>query len=366
MTAADDRVFVGEQDDPKQNGIYIASAGAWVRSRDFDSNRDVTKGTRVSVTDGTVNANTTWVIVTSANPITVGTSDITFASVVAVEVAKELNSTNKASPVNADRVFGSDSAASFGLVYYTWTQIKAFLFASPALTGNPTSPTPSPGDDDTSIATTGFVKAAFDVLKGGVSAAFDTLQEIATSLAGKLTASSNLSDVASATTAATNLGLGTGNSPQFAGINLGAASDTTLTRSAAGKLAVEGLDVVLLSGAQTLAGKTFTDPIIDGCIAEEIFTITDAAAFSIDPSNGSIQTITLGANRTPVATNFANGESMTLKIADGTAFAITWTTAAVVWKSGTAPTLATTGFTVVELWKEGGVLRGVHVGDFAS
>jgi hypothetical protein len=32
--------------------------------------------------------------------------------------------------------------------------------ASPALTGNPTAPTPSPGDNDTSIATTAFVTAA--------------------------------------------------------------------------------------------------------------------------------------------------------------------------------------------------------------
>lgn len=58
--------------------------------------------------------------------------------------------------------------------------------ASPALTGNPTAPTPSPGDNDTSIATTGFVKAAIDVVLGGVSASFDTLSEIASALATKL------------------------------------------------------------------------------------------------------------------------------------------------------------------------------------
>ncbi len=34
--------------------------------------------------------------------------------------------------------------------------------ASPALTGNPTAPTPSLGDNDTSIATTAFVTAAID------------------------------------------------------------------------------------------------------------------------------------------------------------------------------------------------------------
>ena len=40
--------------------------------------------------------------------------------------------------------------------------------------------------------------------------------------------------------AATNLGLGTTDSPQFAAVNIGNATDTTITRSAAGVIAVEG------------------------------------------------------------------------------------------------------------------------------
>ncbi len=35
---------------------------------------------------------------------------------------------------------------------------------------------------------------------------------------------------------------------------------------------------------------------------DTVFTITDGAAFEIDPANGSVQTVTLGANRTPAAT----------------------------------------------------------------
>lgn len=54
----------------------------------------------------------------------------------------------------------------------------------------------------------------------------------------------------------------TGN-PQFATIELGAASDTTLSRSAAGMLAVEGVDLVKVSGAQTLTNKTLTSPVIN-------------------------------------------------------------------------------------------------------
>lgn len=52
----------------------------------------------------------------------------------------------------------------------------------------------------------------------------------------------------SGATARTSLGLGTGNSPQFTGIELGHASDTTITRVSAGVIAVEGSNVLLASG----------------------------------------------------------------------------------------------------------------------
>lgn len=53
--------------------------------------------------------------------------------------------------------------------------------------------------------------------------------------------------VANAGALATYAGVGTGDSPQFTAVNLGNA-DTTLTRSAAGRLAVEGVNVALESG----------------------------------------------------------------------------------------------------------------------
>jgi hypothetical protein len=47
-------------------------------------------------------------------------------------------------------------------------------------------------------------------------------------------------------------------------IELGHATDTTLSRSAAGRLAVEGVDVVTLSATQTLTNKTLTSPTLTG------------------------------------------------------------------------------------------------------
>jgi hypothetical protein len=56
-----------------------------------------------------------------------------------------------------------------------------------------------------------------------------------------------LLDDADAATARTTLGLGTANTPQFTGIEVGHASDTTLTRSSAGIIAIEGVTVPLNS-----------------------------------------------------------------------------------------------------------------------
>jgi len=119
-----------------------------------------------------------------------------------------------------------------------------------------------------------------------------------------------------------------------------------------------------------LSSKTLTDPAITGTILEDVYTITDGAAFEIDPGNGSIQLITLGASRTPKATNFAAGEAVTLMVDDGTAYSLTWTDSTfggsgVVWKTdaGVAPSLVSTGYTVIVLWKVSTQVYGARVGN---
>ena len=131
-----------------------------------------------------------------------------------------------------------------------------------------------------------------------------------------------------------------------------------------------GTGDVTTTGTQTLTNKTLTDPAIIGTILEDVYTISDGAAFEIDPGNGSVQIITLGASRTPKATNFAAGESVMLMVDDGTAYTLTWTDSTfggsgVVWKTdgGVAPTLNTTGYTVIVLWKVSTQVYGARVGD---
>lgn len=150
-----------------------------------------------------------------------------------------------------------------------------------------------------------------------------------------------------------------------------AAQRTTLGLAIGTDVQAYDADTAKLDVAQTFtAVQTLTDPAIIGTILEDVFTISDGAAFEVDPSNGSIQLITLGASRTPKATNFAAGESITLMVADGTAYTLTWTDATwggsgVIWVGGSAPALAATGYTVLQFWKVSTQVYGAYVGDVA-
>lgn len=126
---------------------------------------------------------------------------------------------------------------------------------------------------------------------------------------------------------------------------------------------------VTLTGTQTLTNKTLTSPTITGAVlndgyTEEVFVVTGTTP-ALSPTNGSIQTWTLSGASTPTAGTWAAGQSMTLMINDGTAFTTTWTSLGVVWAGGTAPTLATSGYTVIELWKVGSTIYGALVGEVA-
>ncbi len=120
------------------------------------------------------------------------------------------------------------TAANVGLGNVT-NESKATMFASPTFTGTTAAPTPSANDDSTKIATTAYVQQELTDLIGTAPAALDTLGELSASLANdqdalasltttvgtKLAKSSNLSDLADAGTARTNLGVdaaGTDNS----------------------------------------------------------------------------------------------------------------------------------------------------------
>lgn len=71
------RVLVAAQTAAKDNGIYVAANGAWVRSTDSDSSAKVTPGLTVMVEEGTANGDSLWHLITNG-PITLGTTALTF------------------------------------------------------------------------------------------------------------------------------------------------------------------------------------------------------------------------------------------------------------------------------------------------
>ncbi len=77
---AGDRVLVRSQSDTTENGIYVVSASNWRRAKDFNGSRDVTKGTRVNVVEGSTQAGRTYAVSSEA-PVVVGTDDINFENV---------------------------------------------------------------------------------------------------------------------------------------------------------------------------------------------------------------------------------------------------------------------------------------------
>lgn len=100
----------------------------------------------------------------------------------------------------------------------------------------------------------------------------------------------------------------------------------------------------------------------DSIAMTEIVGTMTGTTPSLDPDDqaiGTVATWTLTGNSTPVDA-LTDGQSMTLMIDDGSAYSITWPT--MTWVGGTAPTLATTGYTVVVLWKVGTSLRGMLAG----
>ena len=75
--AAGDRVLVKDQNDEAFNGVYVVDALAWSRADDFDDDEEVTAGVFFFVEEGQTHADSGWVL-TADNPLTVGTSQLTF------------------------------------------------------------------------------------------------------------------------------------------------------------------------------------------------------------------------------------------------------------------------------------------------
>lgn len=119
-----------------------------------------------------------------------------------------------------------------------------------------------------------------------------------------------------------------------------------------------------VDGKVSATGGAASGLTLNDGYTEEVFAVTGTAP-ALSPTNGSIQTWTLTGNATPTAGTWGSGQSLTLMVDDGSAYTINWASMSITWKTGggTAPTLLTTGYTVIELVKVGSTIYGWLAGD---
>lgn len=77
--SAGDRVLVKNQSSAIDNGIWIASVGAWTRAADFDGTLDAVGGTQAMVLAGSANGNTYW-RVDGVGDVDVGQDGVEFSA----------------------------------------------------------------------------------------------------------------------------------------------------------------------------------------------------------------------------------------------------------------------------------------------
>lgn len=145
----------------------------------------------------------------------------------------------------------------------------------------------------------------------------------------------------------------------WAGITRAAGFDTFVATPSSANFASlvtgeTGSGALVFGTSPALATPTITNPTVqDGMVIDtEVMP-----ALALDPANGLAQTKTLTGNST-FTDSLADGEFMTLFVDDGTAFTITWPTMTWISDDGSAPTLQTSGNTVIQLFKLGSTLYG--------
>lgn len=323
VTTSASRVLVRAQSTGAQNGIYVSGAGAWTRALDFDNWSEV-PGAFVFVEEGSTLGNTGWACTNDVGG-TIGSTAVTFTQFAGAGTYTADGSTLQLSGT----VFSIADAELLAIAGLVSAADKGIYFtgSGTAATFDLTSFGRSLLDDADAATARGTLGAAASgantditsILLGNTGLAFydsDASHKLTITTTSNLTADRTLTIVpgdASRTltlsgNAALNQNVRTTDSPQFAGVNVGHASDTTIGRTSAGLINVEGVDVLLANtigstvqaydaGLASIAGLTTSaDQMIytTGSDTYATASLTAAGRALLDDADAAAQRTTLG------------------------------------------------------------------------
>lgn len=345
-----DRILVKNQVSTFQNGPYVVTTVGGVatlfvltRSADFNQSFEIDTGDSVFVSAGTTLATTTWAYNGIDQP-TMGTDAITFAqtagqgsftagngiSITGVSIAIDTSITvdkttaqtltNKtiaagsntisgltnsnlsgsagitnANLANSSLTIGSTNVA-LGATVTTFAglvSVTSTTFVG-ALTGNASTASAVAVGGITGLGTGVATALAVNVGSAGAFVTFGGA--LGTPSGGTGT---NITGIPAANILAGSFGAGAyviSTSLQVATLELGAATDTTLSRVSAGVIAVEGVTVDTISATNTLTNKRITKRVITAADATSVTPNTDNADTTYQLNSQSTGTLTINAD----------------------------------------------------------------------
>lgn len=124
---AGDRVLVKDQTTAANNGIYVVGASTWSRSSDADTGAELTASFAVFVEEGTVNADSGWVLTVNGT-ITVGSTALTFTQFTGLGQVTAGNGLTKNGNIldvvgTADRIVANADSIDIAATYAGQTSI---------------------------------------------------------------------------------------------------------------------------------------------------------------------------------------------------------------------------------------------------
>jgi hypothetical protein len=271
-------VLVKNQSTASQNGRYNLTqvgdgSNPWVLTRCgvCDQASEI-PGSYVFVKAGTTQANTGWTAyVANADTFVVGTDSITyfqFSGAGTYTASTGLTLTGTAFSVNASQTQvtavgtltsgtwnASVIAGQYGGTGVANTGKTITIGGNFTTSGAHTTTLTTSGNTNVTLPTTGTlatIAGTETFTNKTLTSPTLTTPVLGTPSSGTLTNCTGLP--VSGITASTSTAIGVGS------IELGHATDTTIARSAAGVVTIEGVEVVTLSRSQTLTNKTLTSP----------------------------------------------------------------------------------------------------------